>query len=644
LRPVIFNKGNTGIHSTSGEQDSKRETHLPSMHSIRFASRYVPLIFVLSAPLLRAATTGTPTTETAKLSRSDIAAIAKQATALIEVEKNYFGTAFCVHETGLFITNAHVVRRLSSDEGALLILNSGTSNETKVRAKVIRTDEKSDLALLKTVSSISTFRPLPIGRDDQLAELSELLVFGYPFGTAMSLKEATYPTISANVVNISSLRRGGNELDFIQMDSALNPGNSGGPVIDAGGTVVGVVMGGIPGAGINLAIPSHKITKLIEKPIVIFTPPVLAGKKPGSPTDLSIKVLPGSGYKGPFRVSVTLKCGEESVRRYEMAPRQNDYFVTVPYLHKGEESMVDVKLRTPEVEISAPAVDADFRIADTNLKLSEIKNYKGGTNGGTQLKSGKNLPGGPSGQTAIFFKIAGQNVKIPLETVQSFEVGAQSEGTDTSCEFVVTSAAGTELDRYTDVISRDGSVRSLMDNLAQGGFARPAVASAPQNWLKLRIENLEGERNRKEEVIPVPVFTEVNTTTSGARRQQVIMQNQQPFFNGQNLTLRVGEWNLNFNARPSDKELTVGTYNDAYRHQKEGSPSLSISGPNRHMVHEIDGAFRVWELEYDKRTRRITKLAIDFTLKDCDDNFPKTPDMYRLKSVSGMIRINSSYR
>ena len=108
-----------------------------------------------------------------------IAKRAKAATVLVEA-KPIYGSGFCVHQSGLFVTNEHVVRR--TPETITLVLNAGLKNRN-LKAKVVRRDAALDLALLR-VDGNDKFEPMELGSDEDLGELSELFACGFPFGTA----------------------------------------------------------------------------------------------------------------------------------------------------------------------------------------------------------------------------------------------------------------------------------------------------------------------------------------------------------------------------------------------------------------------------------------------------------------------------
>ena len=78
--------------------------------------------------------------------------------------------------------------------------------------------------------------------------------FGFPFGKDLSLSNDEYPNVTVSTGHITSLRKIKGELAAIQVDAQLNPGNSGGPVLNDRGKVVGIVVAGIDGTGIDFAI------------------------------------------------------------------------------------------------------------------------------------------------------------------------------------------------------------------------------------------------------------------------------------------------------------------------------------------------------------------------------------------------------
>ena len=135
------------------------------------------------------------------------------------------GTAFSISKDGYLITNDHVI----SDCVRLTAHNDNLKSE----AKVIINDPLNDVALLKTDLSRLTALPFSINK---AALMQEIYVAGFPFGD--------YYSSSVKVTKgiVSALSGMGNNFSNFQIDAALQPGNSGGPVIDEKGNLIGVAV------------------------------------------------------------------------------------------------------------------------------------------------------------------------------------------------------------------------------------------------------------------------------------------------------------------------------------------------------------------------------------------------------------------
>src|SRR5205085_9900747 len=101
--------------------------------------------------------------------------------------------------------------------------------------------------------------PVELSQAANLKETLPVTVFGFPFGEALAI-EAGNPSITVSKGSVSSVRRNHrDEVVAVQIDGALNPGNSGGPVVDAEGRLVGIAVATIRGANIGLAIPAGEL-------------------------------------------------------------------------------------------------------------------------------------------------------------------------------------------------------------------------------------------------------------------------------------------------------------------------------------------------------------------------------------------------
>jgi len=135
-----------------------------------------------------------------------------------------FGSGFIFTEDGYVITNAHVIRNATE-------LSVGLPDGREFDAKIVGTDDRTDVALLKLESS--GLPVLEMGDSDGLKVGQWVLAIGSPFGFEYT---ATQGIVSALMRSLPSE----NYVPFIQTDVAVNPGNSGGPLFDLDGKVIGV--------------------------------------------------------------------------------------------------------------------------------------------------------------------------------------------------------------------------------------------------------------------------------------------------------------------------------------------------------------------------------------------------------------------
>jgi Trypsin-like peptidase domain len=165
--------------------------------------------------------------------------------SVVKIENNSgSGTGFIISETGLILTNKHVV---SGDKSATVTLYDGT----KIEAKILKKDKVADIALLKIDVSSSKMKALPVCYAQYPSVGEEVVVIGNP----LSLNT----TVTRGIV--SGLRQDENQ-SLIQTDAPVNPGNSGGPLLNQRGEVLGIVsakMSGMGIEGLGFAIPISQV-------------------------------------------------------------------------------------------------------------------------------------------------------------------------------------------------------------------------------------------------------------------------------------------------------------------------------------------------------------------------------------------------
>lgn len=161
------------------------------------------------------------------------------------------GSGFIISDDGYILTNNHVVAR---SNGIFVTLTSGK----EYSAEIIGTDPRTDVALIKI--DAKDLEPMEIGDSTSLKKGQWVLAIGSPFGLES--------TVTAGIVSAIN-RDTGDYLPFIQTDVAVNPGNSGGPLMNLAGEVVGVnsqivsQSGGF--MGISLAIPIDEAMRVVTQ-------------------------------------------------------------------------------------------------------------------------------------------------------------------------------------------------------------------------------------------------------------------------------------------------------------------------------------------------------------------------------------------
>jgi len=154
------------------------------------------------------------------------------------------GSGFVYDDRGHILTNNHVVE--NSDE-----IKVTFQDGTEFNAKVVGTDDKSDVAVIKI--DATSYPPLKVG-DSNILKVGDLVMaIGSPFELSQSVTTGIISATERNSVGINDFE------SFLQTDAAINPGNSGGPLVNMDGEVVGVnsaiVTGGRGNDGIGFAIP-----------------------------------------------------------------------------------------------------------------------------------------------------------------------------------------------------------------------------------------------------------------------------------------------------------------------------------------------------------------------------------------------------
>lgn len=232
---------------------------------------------------------------------------AKAATVLVESGLGRsFGSGFCIGRDGYVLTNYHVIDDAVRD--FRVVLHPGEPGQEVVEARAVRQDRNMDLALLLLSGVKGPLVPLEMGDTTRLVETAPLTAFGFPFGKSLAVARDAYPSVSVNTGKVTSLRRSADgALREIQMDALVNPGNSGGPVLDEKGKVVGITVGGIPGSGVNFAIPVDLVRSFLSAPdLTVGAVPEVDWENRFAPVSLQVKAVSLVPSRGKVTCEVAL--------------------------------------------------------------------------------------------------------------------------------------------------------------------------------------------------------------------------------------------------------------------------------------------------------------------------------------------------
>ncbi len=170
-----------------------------------------------------------------------------------ERKASSLGSGFIIKKDGIIVTNNHVIA--NADDIIVRV------NNKEYEAKVLGADPYSDVAVLK-IDSTKNFKPVEFGNSDKARVGDWVVAIGNPFGLGGTV---TSGIISARNRDINLTRYD----DFIQTDASINQGNSGGPLFNMEGDVIGINTAIISpsgtSSGIGFAIPSNTASNIIDQ-------------------------------------------------------------------------------------------------------------------------------------------------------------------------------------------------------------------------------------------------------------------------------------------------------------------------------------------------------------------------------------------
>ncbi len=230
---------NAGMETVKEEKGKKQKSGVRSF-VIMMVSAFGVALLVLALVLIFVPERYPDTTSNGELEITEIAELCSPSTVAIQITTDDggvgYGSGFIVTNDGHIITNHHVIEKASKKTGGILVSVMGADNTVKTyNAKLIGSRSSVDVAVLQIeANGKKDFSAMSIGNSSNLKTGEPVVAIGSP----ESLSYAW--TLTAGHISFAE-RKFQNDQNYIQFDAAVNPGNSGGPLINEYGEVIGVV-------------------------------------------------------------------------------------------------------------------------------------------------------------------------------------------------------------------------------------------------------------------------------------------------------------------------------------------------------------------------------------------------------------------
>jgi len=396
-----------------------------------FPMRRIVELFKLVAILSILLTTGL-----SRCGAQDLAVIqkGKAAVALIEAGPNKVASAFCIDPLGIFVTNHHVVEDLGIGASVKLIMQSSESDEWVLTAEVVSLNKTNDLAILKAYSipNDKKLTALELARTPNLYETMDLVAFGFPFGKQLTVKKGSNPSISVNVGKLTAIRKENGLVELIQLDASLNPGNSGGPVVDQTGKVVGIVSFGMLASGVNFAIPVEKLWPMLKTPYYTIDASGLL-LDPYVPSTVRLGLISMQADIPDLTAEIWCWClGSDDKKVVPLKTLENNQFEGVVSVASDDPKKISLRGRfvLSQGEVSGTTLNEPMKLKGKQVWLSSIASIRQAENGKTSsilLQDGNSTTVETAELGQVNVNYGEVSATIPLSKVKfaQFERGKQ---------------------------------------------------------------------------------------------------------------------------------------------------------------------------------------------------------------------------
>jgi hypothetical protein len=470
---------------------------------------------------------------------------AKLATVLVDRGPLGSGSGFCISPKGFFLTNAHVVKGLRPGKTVRLVLSPSTADERTLDARLVSVDEENDLALLQAAGA-NNLTSLPTGGASNLTETQPLTVLGYPFGRLLAYGGG-YPSVSVGVTRVSALRKEDGELRAVQIDGAVNPGNSGGPVVNEKGQVVAVVVAGIPGSGVSFSIPSTIIEKFLYQPAVLIDLPECRYVDRYKPVEFGFESIALNSSAQPNAFELTIDTGEGPGKPIKLTVADMKRKKRIKLIEAGDDAAESVLLilRRGDETAYVPTVNHEVQVGSRSFSLLELRRidkraegnvvmtaegakYLGAISGWTEDETAKSRGLLGEADRVDVYSLAPQQREVRctlvalkagkevarVEDVLKFSGAPQVLKKDIVEKYLTTTGQGTGEDPFADLRATVAASRDTPETIANWEQQR---AHGPPTWTVLEATSLTATHAREASEIKFERQADGSYLVSGPR-------------------------------------------------------------------------------------------------------------------------------
>jgi hypothetical protein len=278
-----------------------------------------------------------------------------------------FAPAFCVHPAGLFLTSYSN----APGDSAQIIIHPGSQNQQTFNAPVVRADKDAGLALIWAPAA-SNLSALPIGSPTDLADAVDVVACGLPPRITAA---AAFGTIaSPNLVIKSGKVASSDKLLGNYFRVSVNPGGSGGPVLDSRGRVIGMVAG--EGSDGPLAIRCDHLQQFLTGPVLVTGIPPITVETMHQPLEFEAMVVDlfPKAKPAPFDLELVVQADGDKEQRYKMTIKDGLYRVTaVPLPAPREKPRFDITVAFPDGTVVGTITEQTVQVDGKACPLSSLR-------------------------------------------------------------------------------------------------------------------------------------------------------------------------------------------------------------------------------------------------------------------------------